>query len=197
MFWVDGGRQRSNLSVMQPNELWHSSSACVDRSWQRGRMATTDAKSVVKMASMKRPPKKRTWKPLWGSSCSGAAVGRPKQIKPMTEHCARPPLSSHTLAFHTSLRARHARAKQQPERTRHDASCGTCTPPAMRTLLKLNRSRSRLETVCDIIVSRAYVNDDNPHLISLNYTYIINLNSNVDYFSKGGSSCVERVHQTM
>ena len=165
MFWVDGGRQRSNLSVMQPNELWHSSSACVDRSWQRGRMATTDAKSVVKMASMKRPPKKRTWKPLWGSSCSGAAVGRPKQIKPMTEHCARPPLSSHTLAFHTSLRARHARAKQQPERTRHDASCGTCTPPAMRTLLKLNRSRSRLETVGDIIVSRAYVNDDNTHSI--------------------------------
>lgn len=143
MFWVDGGPQRSNLSVMQPNELWHSSLACVDRSWQRERMATTDAKSVVKMASMKRLPKKRTWKPLWGSSCSGAAVGRPKQIKPMTEHCARPLSSSHTLAFHTSLRARHAPAKQQPERTRHDASCGTCTPPAMRTLLKLNRSRLR------------------------------------------------------
>ena len=69
MFWVDGGRQRSNLSVMQPNELWHSSSACVDRSWQRGRMATTDAKSVVKMASMKRPPKKRTW-----SLCGAAAA---------------------------------------------------------------------------------------------------------------------------
>ena len=84
-----------------------------------------------------------------GNSCSGAAVGRPKQIKPMTEHCARPPLSSHTLAFHTSLRARHVPAKQQLEPTRHDASCGTCTPPAMRTLLKLNRSRSRLETVGD------------------------------------------------